>query len=86
MPTVIVVDAVLREKLLAAAGEVEFRDESGALLARGTRPLGPPVPPSGYVIEGEWPSDEEIARSLREDKRYTTEEVIEYLRRLRDAG
>ena len=83
MPTVIVVDAALREKLLSATGEVELRDENGVLLVKGVRPLGPPVPPPGYEIDGEWPSDEEIERRLREGKWYTTEQVLERLRALR---
>lgn len=79
----VVIDAALREKLLAAGSVVEFRDESGVLIGRFARTDGPPTPPPGYVIEGDWPSDEEIERRLRESKRYTAEEVMERLRQLR---
>jgi hypothetical protein len=81
----VVIDAVTRDRILAAAagnGVVELRDETGTLVAKVVRPLGPPTPPPGYVIEGEWPSDEELDRRMREDKRYSTAEVVAHLRRL----
>lgn len=79
----VVIDAALGAKLLAAGSVVEFRDESGKLIGRFARTDGPPTPPPGYEIIGDWPSDEEIERRLREDKRYTTDEVMERLRQLR---
>ena len=80
----IVIDAAMRERFLAAGGVAEVRDESGELVGKFYR-SGPPAPPAGYVIEGEWPSDEEIDRRLREERSYTPEEVMERLRGLRDA-
>lgn len=82
----IVVDAATRE-LLLSGGKVEVRDESGALVCRVTRAKDAwPAPPPGYVMDGEWPSDEEIERRMREGKRYTIEQVLERLRSLDNAG
>jgi len=75
----IVVDAAMRAKLLAAGDLAEIRDESGQVIGRF---LAAP-PPVIYVMEGELPSDEEIDRRLREDRSFTTEEVMERLRSLR---
>ena len=77
----VVVDAQTRDKLLGAGGEVEVRDESGTVIGRFTK-----VTRVGeYLIEGEWPSDEEIDRRLREGKRYSAAEVEERLRKLKEA-
>lgn len=75
----IVVDAAIRDKLLAAAdSQVELRDESG-------RVIGKYCP-----TKVEYPdldvSTEELDRRMRESPRYTAEQVMERLRRLRDAG
>jgi hypothetical protein len=81
----VVVDTATRDKLLAAGnGVVAVQDESGRLIGRFVVD-GPPTPPAGYVIEGEWPSDEEIDRRLREDKRYSVAEVEAFLKGLRRA-
>lgn len=82
----VVVDAATRDKLLAGGnGPVEVRDESGALVGRFYR-SGPPVPPAGYVIEGEWPSDEEIDRALREDRSYSVAEMNTFVEELKRAA
>jgi hypothetical protein len=82
----VVVDAATRDKLLAAGnGVVAVQDESGKLIGRFVVD-GPPVPPPGYVIEGEWPSDEEVDRRLREDKRYSAAEVEAFLKGMRRAA
>ena len=67
----VVVDAVLKEKLLSNGGQVEIRDESGAVIGKFVKftRIG------NYVIEGEWPSDEELDRRVREGKRYTAAQV-----------
>ncbi len=75
----IVVDAAIRDKLLAAAdSEVELRDESG-------RVIGKYLP-----TKIEYPdldvSNEELDRRMRESPRHTAEQVMERLRRLRDAS
>jgi hypothetical protein len=38
-----------------------------------------------YVVEGEWPSDEEIDRRLREGRRFSAAQVEERLRKLKEA-
>ena len=75
----VVVDAATRDKLLAAGnGVVAVQDETGKLIGRFVVD-GPPTPPTGYVIEGEWPSDEELDRREREGKRYSAAEVKAFL-------
>lgn len=76
----IVVDKAMRAKLLAAGDLAEIRDESGQVIGRF---LAAP-PPVVYVMEGELPSDEEIDRRLREGRGFSTEEVLERLRSLRE--
>jgi hypothetical protein len=81
----IVVDAATRD-LLLSGGEVEVRDETGAVVCRVTKAKEKwPAPPPGYVIDGEWPSDEELDR-IRTEPGYSVEQVMDRLRRLRDAG
>jgi hypothetical protein len=77
----VIIDGATRDKLLAASGVVEVRDEAGNLIGQFTKftQMGP------YVIEGEWPSEEEIERRLREDRRYTAAQVEERLRKLKEA-
>lgn len=77
--TTIVIDQAMREKMLSATGEVEFRDEAGEVL--GTFLKKRTVNPNDDI---DWPSDEEIERSLREDKRYTPDEVMAHLRKLEE--
>jgi len=82
----VVIDAATRDKFLAAPGDVvEVRDEAGKLVGR-LIVEGPPTPPPGYEIVGEWPSDEEIDRRLREEPSYTPEQVMDRLRRISDAS
>jgi hypothetical protein len=76
--TRIVVDAALRNKLLAAGEVAEFRDEAGELIGRFV------------AANGDWPptevddvSDGELDRREREEPRFTTEQVLDRLRRLR---
>jgi hypothetical protein len=86
--TSVVIDAATRAKLLAAGnGMVEVRDETGEVIGRFIRSAqsGPPTPPPGYVIEGEWLSDEEIDQSLREDRCYSVAEMDAFLEGLKRA-
>lgn len=70
-----------RVQVKAAGGAVKLVDEAGNLVAEVVVCYR-----SGkYVMEGDWPSDEEIERRLREDRRYTVEEVRERIRKLRKA-
>ena len=76
-----VVDAPTRDRLLGAGSQVEIRDESGAVIGKFVRftRMGK------YLVEGEWPSDEELDRRLREGKRFTAAQVEERLRKLKEA-
>ena len=77
--TTIVVDATMRKKLLAADQAIEFRDEAGNLVRRfvDTANGPPPVPDD---VE---PTEEELDRREREERRYTSEQVLDRLRGLR---
>lgn len=79
--TTVVIDGPTRDKLIAAGGVVEVRDEAGTLLGRFVKltQVGP------HVIEGEWPSDEELDRRMREGRRFTAAEVEQRLRKLNGA-
>lgn len=62
----VVIDAATRDRLLANGnGAVDVTDETGAVIGKFYR-TGSPTPPPGYVIEGEWPSEEEIERRMTE--------------------
>ncbi len=77
----VVIDGPTRDKLLAAGSEVELRDESGEVIGKFVKltRIGK------YVIEGEWPSDEELDRRMREGRTFTAAEVEERLRKLKEA-
>jgi hypothetical protein len=77
----VTIDGATLEKLRAAAGEtVEMVDEAGNPVGRFVKytRIGK------YVVEGEWPSDEELDRRLREGKRIPAAEVEERLRKLKE--
>lgn len=76
MPTIIVDDAV-RDQLLAATEAVEIRDRQGRLLGQLPVEFLPPD-------EAEFPSDEELERSMREGRGFTPEEVVDRLRSIRE--
>lgn len=77
----VTIDGSMRDKLLAAGGAAKLVDEAGNLVAEVVVCYR-----SGkYVMEGDWPSDEEIERRLREGKRYSVAEVNERIRQLREA-
>jgi hypothetical protein len=78
--SVIVIDAALKAKLLAAGGTAELRDEAGNRIGRFLRWEEPA--PSGRAELNL--SDEELTRRLAPDaKTYTTAEVLDHLRGLR---
>ena len=76
----IVVDAAAAAQLRAATFPgVEVRDPSGKLLGR----FSPAIDWSEYELVGPDISDEELERRSKSDEKcYTTEEVLEYLRKL----
>jgi hypothetical protein len=77
----VTVDGPTRDKLLSAEGEIEIRDEAGAVIGRFTRLTRV----GEYLIEGELPSDAELDCRSREGNRYTASEVEERLRKLKEA-
>jgi len=83
--SVSVLDEATSQKLLKAGNEVELRSASGGLLAKYVRIDGPPTLPPGYYLDEEWPSREELQRRVREDRRYSAEEVKAMLKQLRSA-
>jgi hypothetical protein len=78
----VVIDGPTRDKLLAAGGPVELTDEGGNLIGRFVKytRIG------GHVVEGDWPSDEELDRRTREGKWVPAAEVEARLRNLRDSA
>jgi|tagenome__1003787_1003787.scaffolds.fasta_scaffold14435239_1 hypothetical protein len=75
----IVVDAALRDRLLASGAETEICDEQGRKLGR----FVPEFDPALFKVPEIGLSAEELARRLAPDtKTYSTEEVMEYLRSL----
>ena len=77
----VVVDAPTRERVLAAGSEVEVRDETGTVIGRFTKYTRI----AGQLVVDDIPSDEELDRRVREGKRYTGEQVLERLRKLKEA-
>ena len=77
----VVVDAPTRDRLLGAGSEVEVQDETGTVIGRFTKLTRV----GEHLVEGEWPSDEELDRRAREGTRYSAAEVEERLRKLKGA-
>jgi hypothetical protein len=80
----VIVDAATRDKFLAAGSRVEVRDETGKVIGRFEKAVDPERMEYLKQLVGpeNWPSEEELDRIEREDRRYTPEEVMEHLRRL----
>ena len=80
----IVVDAAVWARLLAG-GAIRVRSE-GQVQSLIMQPDGfehPALPPD-YVLDEPWPSDEELDRRVREEKSYTTEEVLAKMKEWRN--
>jgi hypothetical protein len=74
----IIVDASLRDRMLAAGNEAVIQDTTGKVIGRFL------AAPNGDDLEDDgFPSDEELNRRTRESPRYTAEQVMERLRSLR---
>ena len=74
----ITLDAELCGKLRGLAEPVELCDDSGRVLGR----FVPVIDMSEWEWVGPEVSEEELDRRERSDRWYTTEEVLEHLRRL----
>ena len=76
--TRVTVDADLARKLYGFSREIELCDESGHLLAR----VKPAIDLSGFEPLNPPASKEELdRRSKSSEKRYTTQEMLDYLER-----
>jgi hypothetical protein len=77
--TTIVVDATMREKLLAVGRSVEFRDEAGNVIRKFVAVA------NGESAAGDdiGVTDEELDRRERDEARFTTDQVLDRLRGLR---
>ena len=77
--TKLIVDATLPEKLPGLISPVELCDANGRILGR----YFPQLDPAEYDLEPPPLNEEELARRLSSnERRYTTAEVLEYLRKL----
>ncbi len=74
----VIVDAALGQQLLDAKGEIEFRDQAGNLIV-SCRKL---TNVRELVVDGDWPSEEELDRSAKMEGGVTIDKVIERLRGL----
>lgn len=77
--TRVTVDDDLRRKLHDLSHEIELCDEEGRVLAR----VKPVVDLSQFEFEIPFASEEELDRLERSnERRYTTQEMLDYLERL----
>jgi hypothetical protein len=80
----LVIDAATREKLVAAVPKGKFRvrlvDDNGELFGEFTK-----ITKVGdrYVL-GDWPSAKELEEIERKDLRYTPEQVMKILQRIKE--
>lgn len=74
----VIVDAAMGQQLLDAKGEIEFRDQAGNLIV-SCRKL---TNVRELVVDGDWPSEEELDRSAKMEGGVTIDKVIERLRGL----
>lgn len=78
MSSVTLPDAV-SQQLQALRGEIEFRDTTGRVIARGRTVVNL----RELVADEDWPTDEELDRIAREDRgEHTPEQVMARLRGL----
>jgi hypothetical protein len=74
----IIISGELLAQLRLAEEPVELRDENGCLLGE----FLPHFDPSQLEVIGPELSGEELMERVRNEKKYTTAEVLEHLRRL----
>ncbi|MSR55114.1 MAG: hypothetical protein EXS09_17765 [Gemmataceae bacterium] len=76
----LIVDGPFGDRLLAANNVTEVHDASGKLLGK----FVPNSMPVVYVLDSPLPSNEDLARRMREERSYTAEEVMDRLRSIRE--
>jgi hypothetical protein len=76
--TKLIVDATLPEKLTGLLHPVELCDAGGRVLGR----YFPQLDPAEYDLEPQISEEERQRRLNSNEKRYTTAEVLEHLRKL----
>jgi len=67
-----------------AGPEINYWDSTGKFIGTFYK-SGLPFRPEGYVIAGEWPSDEEIDRRMSEGRWYSVEEANAFVEELKRA-
>jgi hypothetical protein len=72
----VIVDAKLRTQILAAQGEIEFRDEAGNLLAHGRRLANL----QDQMVEGNWPTEEQLDSIAKMTGGVSTSQLLDHLR------
>lgn len=81
--TRVTVDAEMRKKLLNCSKLLELCDEKGYVLAKRV-PSTPYTDPEKWESLGPEPSDEEIEREIDAGDFYTTRELMEKIKKLRN--
>jgi hypothetical protein len=81
--TRVTVDAELKKKLLNCTTPLELCDERGYVLAKLT-PSTPWTDPENWESLGPESSDEEIEREIDGGEFYTTQELIDEIKKLKD--
>ena len=76
--TKLIIDATLLEKLPGLVSPVELCDADGRVLGR----YFPRLDPAEYDLEPQISEEERQRRLNSNEKRYTTAEVLEHLRKL----
>ena len=74
----VIVDAGMQQQLLDAKGEIEFRDQAGNLIV-SCRKL---TNVRELVVDGDYPTEEELDRIAKMDGGVTIDKVLERLRGL----
>ncbi len=80
--TRVTMDAELKKRLLNCTEPLELCDERGTVLARLT-PSTPWNDPENWVDLGSDASDEEIEQEINSGETYSTQELIDQIKKLR---
>jgi hypothetical protein len=81
--TRVTVDAEMRKKLMDCSTPLELCDEKGYVLAKLV-PSTPWTDPENWESLGPEPSEEEIEREIDAGEFYTTQELMDEIKKLKD--